>query len=174
MFFFFPQNLFAICIRDFQKCKEQVFEQKREHLIIDKILGRWHFCTKLNGVFFFSQQNIFAICIFDLKIFCVKFFNHQYFILHKILVLYGLSAFSSKIKTSFFFSYKISFLFVSGTSKYAMYNFLSRNYDTWFQTKFMARIAWWCFHPILNWGFFFPQNLIAILSRTFKYAMYKF
>ena len=133
------------------------------------------FLYKIEQSFFFSQQNIFAICIFDLKIFCVKFFNHQYFILHKILVLYGLNAFSSKIKTSFFFSYKISFLFVSGTSKYAMYKFLSRNYDIWFQTKFMVRIAWWCFHPILNWDFFFHKisllfylGLLNMLYTSFR------
>ena len=154
---------------------KQVFEQKREHLIIDKILGRWHFCTKLNRVFFFFPNKISLLFVYLTSKYSVwNFSTTNILFCIKFLSCMGWVHFHPKLKRVFFFSYKISFLFVSGTSKYAMYNFLSRNYDTWFQTKFMARIAWWCFHPILNWGFFFPQNLIAILSRTFKYAMYKF
>ena len=83
--------------------------------------------------------------------------------------------FHPKLKRVFFFSYKISFLFVSGTSKYAMYKFLSRNYDIWFQTKFMVRIAWWCFHPILNRDFFFHKisllfylELLNMLCTSFR------
>ena len=156
--FFFPTKSLCYLYQGLPKMQRTSFWAKTRTSYYRQNSWPVAFLYKIKQRFFFSQQNIFAICIFDLKIFCVKFFNHQYFILHKILVLYGLSAFSSKIKTSFFFSYKISFLFVSGTSKYAMYNFLSRNYDIWFQTKFMARIAWWCFHPILNWDLFFSTK----------------
>ena len=118
IFNFFTTKSLCYLYQGLPKMQSRSFWAKTQTSYFEQNSWPRHICTKLNRVFL-SPQNIFAICIFDLKIFCVKFFkkNRQYFILSKILVLYGLRAFLSKVKTIFFFffflSCKISFLFVS-------------------------------------------------------------
>ena len=57
---------------------------------------------------------------------------------------------------------KISLIFVSETSKYGMYKFVSKTTDILFQTKFMAG------HVL------FPQISLLFLYLTSKYFVYQF
>ena len=118
--FFFSQKISFLFVSGISKYALYKLSWKnREILFWTKFLDG-HFCPKLNRVFFFSQ-NHFAICIFGLKIFWDHIFekNHGIFISGKNFLPVGPRAFSSKIETSLFF-WKISFLFLSKTSKYSM------------------------------------------------------